>query len=189
MSAPYYNPAPSTLADMPSPTLSEAAGQPIRKKSKAGRKPIYHTAEERRDRNRASQAAFRHRKNAYVANLERTVLQLAQIAEEYQREAKRANDQLAVLRSQRLLESTPISPVSNKDFDFDFGSDGVGNGHDTGDVHSGKWHLLRLTISFVRTLFTQGDTLCEEPENLNMDKNPEFGFDWHTDPFVPDPSV
>ncbi|ODQ49751.1 hypothetical protein SAICODRAFT_10629 [Saitoella complicata NRRL Y-17804] len=143
MSAPYYNPAPSTLADMPSPTLSEAAGQPIRKKSKAGRKPIYHTAEERRDRNRASQAAFRHRKNAYVANLERTVLQLAQIAEQYQHEAKRANDQLAVLRSQRLLESTPISPVSNKEFDFDFGLDGVGDAHDTGDVHSGKWHLLR----------------------------------------------
>lgn len=48
----------------------DTAGQP---KRKGGRKPIYATSEERKQRNRQAQAAFRERRTEYIKQLEETI--------------------------------------------------------------------------------------------------------------------
>ncbi|KAI9740656.1 MAG: hypothetical protein M1818_004620 [Claussenomyces sp. TS43310] len=52
------------------PSNQEAQGQP---KRKGGRKPIYATSEERKQRNRQAQAAFRERRTEYIKQLEETI--------------------------------------------------------------------------------------------------------------------
>lgn len=51
-------------------TMQENAGQ---QKRKGGRKPIYATSEERKQRNRQAQAAFRERRTEYIKQLEETI--------------------------------------------------------------------------------------------------------------------
>lgn len=50
--------------------ISQEAQQP---KRKGGRKPIYATSEERKQRNRQAQAAFRERRTEYIKQLEETI--------------------------------------------------------------------------------------------------------------------
>lgn len=52
------------------PSHSENPGQP---KRKGGRKPIYATSEERKQRNRQAQAAFRERRTEYIKQLEESI--------------------------------------------------------------------------------------------------------------------
>ncbi|KAI1422842.1 hypothetical protein F5Y12DRAFT_799090 [Xylaria sp. FL1777] len=53
------------------PTLAPQDTQPV--KRKGGRKPIYATSEERKQRNRQAQAAFRERRTEYIKQLEDTI--------------------------------------------------------------------------------------------------------------------
>lgn len=55
----------------------------IKKKSHGGRHRIF-TAEQRKDRNRLAQAAFRERRNQYTRTLENTVVELEAIIRELQ---------------------------------------------------------------------------------------------------------
>jgi hypothetical protein len=55
-----------------------SAGNPVSQdgqqpKRKGGRKPIYATSEERKQRNRQAQAAFRERRTEYIKQLEETI--------------------------------------------------------------------------------------------------------------------
>jgi len=63
-------------------------------KRKAGRKPLYKTAQERRERNRRAQLAFRARRSDYLAQLEATCRQLEEVVKELQESNKMANDAL-----------------------------------------------------------------------------------------------
>ncbi|KAM0562079.1 hypothetical protein ACHAPJ_002523 [Fusarium lateritium] len=58
------------------PQLTSAANatqEPQQPKRKGGRKPIYATSEERKQRNRQAQAAFRERRTEYIKQLEETI--------------------------------------------------------------------------------------------------------------------
>lgn len=75
-------------------------------KRKAGRKPLYKTAQERRDRNRRAQLAFRARRSDYLARLEDTCRSLENVVVELQESNRAANDALARERSKvKYLES------------------------------------------------------------------------------------
>ncbi|KAM0249473.1 hypothetical protein ACHAP5_002862 [Fusarium lateritium] len=58
------------------PTITSASNptqEPQQPKRKGGRKPIYATSEERKQRNRQAQAAFRERRTEYIKQLEETI--------------------------------------------------------------------------------------------------------------------
>jgi hypothetical protein len=79
---------------------------------KAGRKPLYKTAQERRDRNRRAQLAFRARRSDYLSRLEETCRSLETVVMELQESNRAANDALARERSQvkylqRILQNQP----------------------------------------------------------------------------------
>jgi hypothetical protein len=62
----------------PSAGHAHSAGNPVSQdgqqpKRKGGRKPIYATSEERKQRNRQAQAAFRERRTEYIKQLEETI--------------------------------------------------------------------------------------------------------------------
>ncbi|KAG4431602.1 hypothetical protein IFR05_012915 [Cadophora sp. M221] len=63
--------------DINSPTPEAETGAPqenaAQQKRKGGRKPIYATSEERKQRNRQAQAAFRERRTEYIKQLEETI--------------------------------------------------------------------------------------------------------------------
>ncbi|KAL2074416.1 hypothetical protein VTL71DRAFT_8194 [Oculimacula yallundae] len=62
--------------DISSPTPEAETGIPqegVQQKRKGGRKPIYATSEERKQRNRQAQAAFRERRTEYIKQLEDTI--------------------------------------------------------------------------------------------------------------------
>ncbi|KAG9234254.1 hypothetical protein BJ875DRAFT_376832 [Amylocarpus encephaloides] len=63
--------------DLNSPTPEPETGapqeNPSQPKRKGGRKPIYATSEERKQRNRQAQAAFRERRTEYIKQLEETI--------------------------------------------------------------------------------------------------------------------
>lgn len=72
---------------------------------KAGRKPLYKTAQERRDRNRRAQLAFRARRSDYLSKLEDTCRSLEAVVMELQQSNRAANDALARERTQvKLLQ-------------------------------------------------------------------------------------
>ncbi|KAK6585598.1 hypothetical protein PZA11_002325 [Diplocarpon coronariae] len=64
------SPTPEPDTGAPQENESENAGQ---QKRKGGRKPIYATSEERKQRNRQAQAAFRERRTEYIKQLEETI--------------------------------------------------------------------------------------------------------------------
>ena len=74
--------------------LNETAKNPPQKR-KAGRKPVYKTAQERRDRNRKAQLDFRARRSAYIARLEESYRSLEKVVVELQVSNRAANDALA----------------------------------------------------------------------------------------------
>jgi len=63
--------------ELNSPTPEAETGAPqenaAQQKRKGGRKPIYATSEERKQRNRQAQAAFRERRTEYIKQLEETI--------------------------------------------------------------------------------------------------------------------
>jgi hypothetical protein len=64
--------------ELNSPTPEPETGAPpenaaAQQKRKGGRKPIYATSEERKQRNRQAQAAFRERRTEYIKQLEETI--------------------------------------------------------------------------------------------------------------------
>lgn len=67
----------------------------VPQKRKAGRKPLYKTAQERRDRNRRAQLAFRARRSDYLSRLEDTCRSLETVVLELQESNRAANDELA----------------------------------------------------------------------------------------------
>ena len=80
-------------------------------KRKAGRKPLYKTAQERRDRNRRAQLAFRARRSDYLARLEETCRSLENVVVELQESNRAANDALTRERNrvkylERMLQSS-----------------------------------------------------------------------------------
>jgi hypothetical protein len=99
-----------------SPTFSDPnnSGEipPPPQRRKAGRKPLYKTAQERRDRNRRAQLAFRARRSDYLSRLEETCRSLETVVLELQESNRAANDALARERSQvkyleRILQNQP----------------------------------------------------------------------------------
>jgi hypothetical protein len=63
-------------------------------KRKAGRKPLYKTAQERRERNRRAQLQFRARRSDYLAQLEETCRHYEVVVKELQESNKMAHDSL-----------------------------------------------------------------------------------------------
>ncbi|QPC65395.1 hypothetical protein HYE67_007626 [Fusarium culmorum] len=57
----------------PAITSANTTQEPQQPKRKGGRKPIYATSEERKQRNRQAQAAFRERRTEYIKQLEETI--------------------------------------------------------------------------------------------------------------------
>jgi len=94
-----HSPQPSPMAHEPLLSSSSQPAQPEPppnppQKRKAGRKPLYKTAQERRERNRRAQLAFRARRSDYLAQLEATCRQLEEVVKELQVSNKMANDAL-----------------------------------------------------------------------------------------------
>jgi len=87
----------SSLSPSSSCDSAPSPGKVVKKKG--GRKPLYHTAEERRDRNREAQAAFRARKKRQMTTLSHGFDQLEALVLEYQRDNMRANDAVARLQA------------------------------------------------------------------------------------------
>ena len=97
--------SPRHLSDPISSNLPDH--QPhVPQKRKAGRKPLYKTDQERRDRNRRAQLAFRARRSDYLARLEDTCRSLENVVVELQESNRATNDALTRERSRvKYLES------------------------------------------------------------------------------------
>ncbi|KAI9721886.1 MAG: hypothetical protein M1828_004981 [Chrysothrix sp. TS-e1954] len=72
-------------------------------KRKGGRKPIYATAEERKQRNRQAQAAFRERRTEYIKQLEVNIRDNETKIEEMQQSHKTVAEECQSLRHRNLL--------------------------------------------------------------------------------------
>ncbi|KAK3067062.1 hypothetical protein LTR53_016282 [Teratosphaeriaceae sp. CCFEE 6253] len=75
--------------------------QPV--KRKGGRKPIYATSEERKQRNRQAQAAFRERRTEYIKQLEATIKQNEDSLASLQQSHRTAADECLMLRYKNSL--------------------------------------------------------------------------------------
>jgi hypothetical protein len=72
-------------------------------KRKGGRKPIYATSEERKQRNRQAQAAFRERRTEYIKQLETTIQQHEENLQNLQQSHRAAADECLMLRYKNSL--------------------------------------------------------------------------------------
>ncbi|KAL8710371.1 MAG: hypothetical protein Q9225_007296 [Loekoesia sp. 1 TL-2023] len=72
-------------------------------KRKGGRKPIYATSEERKQRNRQAQAAFRERRTEYIKQLETTIKQHEDSLQNLQQSHRHAADECLMLRYKNSL--------------------------------------------------------------------------------------
>ncbi|KAI9692231.1 MAG: hypothetical protein M1822_006461 [Bathelium mastoideum] len=85
----------------------EAEGYPQEipqpQKRKGGRKPIYATSEERKQRNRQAQAAFRERRTEYIKQLEHTIKQQEDSLQTLQQNHRSAADECLMLRYKNSL--------------------------------------------------------------------------------------
>ncbi|KIV80302.1 hypothetical protein PV11_07815 [Exophiala sideris] len=72
-------------------------------KRKGGRKPIYATSEERKQRNRQAQAAFRERRTEYIKQLETTIQQHEETLQNLQQSHRAAADECLMLRYKNSL--------------------------------------------------------------------------------------
>jgi hypothetical protein len=94
------------------PDRQDAQPSPPQKR-KAGRKPLYKTEQERRDRNRRAQLAFRARRSDYLGRLEETCRSLENVVIELQESNRMTNAALARERVKvRHLERTIQSQAS-----------------------------------------------------------------------------
>jgi len=72
-------------------------------KRKGGRKPIYATSEERKQRNRQAQAAFRERRTEYIKQLETTIQRHEETLQTLQQSHRAAADECLMLRYKNSL--------------------------------------------------------------------------------------
>ncbi|MCJ1337859.1 hypothetical protein MMC09_003143 [Bachmanniomyces sp. S44760] len=72
-------------------------------KRKGGRKPIYATSEERKQRNRQAQAAFRERRTEYIKQLETTIRHQEETVQKLQQSHRSAADECLMLRYKNSL--------------------------------------------------------------------------------------
>ncbi|KAF7164059.1 hypothetical protein CNMCM5623_008778 [Aspergillus felis] len=72
-------------------------------KRKGGRKPIYATSEERKQRNRQAQAAFRERRTEYIRQLETTIKRNEETLQTLQQNHRTAADECLMLRYKNSL--------------------------------------------------------------------------------------
>ncbi|KAI9806324.1 MAG: hypothetical protein M1825_006439 [Sarcosagium campestre] len=72
-------------------------------KRKGGRKPIYATSEERKQRNRQAQAAFRERRTEYIKQLETTIKHHEDTLQNLQQSHRSAADECLMLRYKNSL--------------------------------------------------------------------------------------
>ncbi|OAP57973.1 hypothetical protein AYL99_07063 [Fonsecaea erecta] len=72
-------------------------------KRKGGRKPIYATSEERKQRNRQAQAAFRERRTEYIKQLETTIQHHEETLQNLQQSHRAAADECLMLRYKNSL--------------------------------------------------------------------------------------
>ncbi|KAL9008593.1 MAG: hypothetical protein Q9173_006299 [Seirophora scorigena] len=86
--------------DGPEEYVQEAAQV---QKRKGGRKPIYATSEERKQRNRQAQAAFRERRTEYIKQLETTIKQHEDSLQSLQHSHRHAADECLMLRYKNSL--------------------------------------------------------------------------------------
>lgn len=113
--------SPHTISDK-EPPIKNGSPEPqpvVPQKRKAGRKPLYKTAQERRDRNRRAQLAFRARRSDYLARLEETCRSLQEVVVELQESNRMANDDLARERNkvkhlERLFRSLSAPNVASQ---------------------------------------------------------------------------
>jgi hypothetical protein len=95
----------SSIASSPEPGLAETYPQeePQQQKRKGGRKPIYATSEERKQRNRQAQAAFRERRTEYIKQLESTIKHHEDTLQNLQNSHRNAADECLMLRYKNSL--------------------------------------------------------------------------------------
>ncbi|KAF2765827.1 hypothetical protein EJ03DRAFT_279306 [Teratosphaeria nubilosa] len=87
--------------EVPAEVSQHPAPQP--QKRKGGRKPIYATSEERKQRNRQAQAAFRERRTEYIKQLEATIKQNEETLANLQQSHRTAADECLMLRYKNSL--------------------------------------------------------------------------------------
>jgi len=95
----------SSIASSPEPdpeTFTQDHPQQQQKR-KGGRKPIYATSEERKQRNRQAQAAFRERRTEYIKQLESTIKQHEEALQSLQQSHRSAADECLMLRYKNSL--------------------------------------------------------------------------------------
>ncbi|KAK4548569.1 hypothetical protein LTR36_009479 [Oleoguttula mirabilis] len=97
---------PSSIESTPEQDgLPEISQEPavLPQKRKGGRKPIYATSEERKQRNRQAQAAFRERRTEYIKQLEATIKQNEDALSTLQQSHRTAADECLMLRYKNSL--------------------------------------------------------------------------------------
>ncbi|KAK4507573.1 hypothetical protein PRZ48_001308 [Zasmidium cellare] len=97
---------PSSIESTPEqdPGTEPATQEPAQpQKRKGGRKPIYATSEERKQRNRQAQAAFRERRTEYIKQLEATIKQNEETLATLQQSHRTAADECLMLRYKNSL--------------------------------------------------------------------------------------
>ncbi|SMQ45789.1 unnamed protein product [Zymoseptoria tritici ST99CH_3D1] len=96
---------PSSIESTPEPDGdAEPSQEPVQpQKRKGGRKPIYATSEERKQRNRQAQAAFRERRTEYIKQLEATIKQNEDSLASLQQSHRTAADECLMLRYKNSL--------------------------------------------------------------------------------------
>ncbi|KKY24790.1 putative bzip transcription factor [Phaeomoniella chlamydospora] len=91
--------SPEAEAEIP---IQQSDAPPVVKR-KGGRKPIYATSEERKQRNRQAQAAFRERRTEYIKQLEETIKQQEATLQNLQQSHRSAADECLMLRYKNSL--------------------------------------------------------------------------------------
>lgn len=94
----------SSIASSPEPEAGTYTQEnPQQQKRKGGRKPIYATSEERKQRNRQAQAAFRERRTEYIKQLESTIKHHEETLQNLQNSHRSAADECLMLRYKNSL--------------------------------------------------------------------------------------
>ncbi|MCJ1367533.1 hypothetical protein MMC16_006667 [Acarospora aff. strigata] len=94
----------SSIASTPEPDAETFAQENAQvQKRKGGRKPIYATSEERKQRNRQAQAAFRERRTEYIKQLETTIKHHEDTLQTLQQSHRNAADECLMLRYKNSL--------------------------------------------------------------------------------------
>ncbi|MCJ1313238.1 hypothetical protein MMC25_006915 [Agyrium rufum] len=96
----------SSVSTSPEPELGEHVaieGTVQVQKRKGGRKPIYATSEERKQRNRQAQAAFRERRTEYIKQLETSLKHQEEALQSLQTSHRAAADECLMLRYKNSL--------------------------------------------------------------------------------------